>query len=106
MKFQQANISVFPPEFSLEHESPSEIQAQVLTPFSARVIFRSSETVNAVQITDANGTHEVAVEQVRASDDVCNGSPISSRGYEPAQSSDTVRTVINVEARFPWGHEC
>jgi len=63
--FEQALIDIFPPQFSLWHVQPTTIVAEVITPFGAQASFPATETVDTVTVHDANGSHEVPVEQAR-----------------------------------------
>jgi hypothetical protein len=62
--FEQSPIDVFPPEFLLWHVQPSGIVLQVITPFNEWTSFKAKEQIKTVVIHDANGRHEVEVEQV------------------------------------------
>ncbi|HYR74671.1 MAG TPA: hypothetical protein VEM96_02405 [Pyrinomonadaceae bacterium] len=62
--FEKSPIDVFPPEFSLWHVTPSGIVLDVITPFTEYTSFKTKEKVDKVTIYDANGKHEVEVEQV------------------------------------------
>jgi hypothetical protein len=62
--FEQSPIDVFPPEFILWHVAPSGIVLQVLTPFTVYTSFKTTGQVERVAVHDANGRHEVGVEQV------------------------------------------
>ena len=62
--FEQTPIDVFPPEFVLWHIKPSGIVLQVLTPFSVHVSFNAPGEVKRIVVHDANGPHQVDVEQV------------------------------------------
>jgi len=62
--FDQAPITVFPPEFSLWHVKPAGIVLEVITPFAAHTTFRATQKVEKVIVHDAAGRHEVPVEQV------------------------------------------
>lgn len=62
--FEKLPIDVFPPEFSLWHVTPSGIVLEVITPFTRYTSFKTTKKVDTVVIYDANGKHEVEVEQV------------------------------------------
>ena len=62
--FEQLPIEIFPPEFSLWHVAPSGIVLEVLTPFTTYTSFKSSGKIERVVVHDADGRHEVEVEQV------------------------------------------
>jgi len=61
--FEQAAITVFPPEFSFYHWRPTGIVAEVITPFTATTSFPSKKKVKSVKVTDGNGPHEIQVAQ-------------------------------------------
>lgn len=62
--FDELPITVFPPEFRLMHIRPTGPAAQVVTPFHVHTSFPAKDKVERVIIHDADGKHEVAVEQV------------------------------------------
>lgn len=62
--FDELPITVYPPEFRLMHIKPTGPAAQVITPFHVYTSFPAEEKVDRVIIHDANGKHEVSVEQV------------------------------------------
>lgn len=51
------------PVFSLWHVRPSGPVLQVATPFSVWSAFQTLRTVSRALIRDANGTHEISVDQ-------------------------------------------
>lgn len=61
--FEKLPTTVFPPEFALLQEPPNQPTAQVLTPFAVWVMFASETIVEKVNVHDANGVHEICVEQ-------------------------------------------
>lgn len=61
--FEQSPIDVFPPEYSLWHKNPSGVTLQVVTPYSESVHFISAVPVKRLVVHDANGSHNVTVEQ-------------------------------------------
>ena len=61
--FEQSMIEVFPPEFIFHSVPPGWIVPQVLTPFSIWVMFGASEPIKTVTVHDADGSHEIDVEQ-------------------------------------------
>jgi hypothetical protein len=61
--FEQAAITVFPPEFSFYHWRPTGIVAEVITPFTATTNFSSKKKVKSVKVTDGNGPHEIQMAQ-------------------------------------------
>lgn len=62
--FEKLPIDVFPPEFSLWHVKPSGIVLDVITPFTKYTSFTTKQKIDTVVVHDANGKHEVNVEQV------------------------------------------
>lgn len=62
--FEQSPIDVFPPEFILWHVAPSGIVLDVLTPFTTYTSFQSGGKIERVVVHDADGRHDVDVEQV------------------------------------------
>src|SRR5687767_10200629 len=61
--FEQSPIDVFPPEFIFHSIPPGVIVPQVLAPFAVWVMFGATEPVRTVTVHDADGPHEVPVEQ-------------------------------------------
>jgi hypothetical protein len=62
--FEQSPLDVFPPEYQLWHVKPSGIVLEVLTPFTVYTSFKTTGKIERVVVHDANGRHEVEVEQV------------------------------------------
>ncbi len=62
--FEQSPIDIFPPQFILRTIPPTGIVLQVLTPFAIWVMFGASEPVKTVTVHDADGAHEIKVEQL------------------------------------------
>jgi len=62
--FEKSPIDVFPPQFSLWHVPPAGIVLDVITPFAEYTSFKAKDEIDAVVVYDANGKHEVKVEQV------------------------------------------
>jgi len=63
--FEQSLITVFPPEFSLWHVKPQGLVTQVIRPFAVHTNFPATAGVAKVAVHDANGKHEVPVDQAR-----------------------------------------
>jgi|SRR5829696_5028406 len=61
--FEQSPLRIYPPQFILRM-IPPVIAPQVLTPFAIWVMFGASEPVETVTVHDADGSHEIKVEQV------------------------------------------
>lgn len=61
--FEQSPIRIFPPQFILRTIPPG-MAPQVLTPFAIWVMFGASEPIDTVTVHDADGAHEIKVEQV------------------------------------------
>lgn len=62
--FEQSPIRIFPPQFIFKSIPPFGIVPQVVTPFAIWVMFGASEPVEKVTVHDADGSHEIVVEQV------------------------------------------
>jgi hypothetical protein len=63
--FEQSPIRIFPPQFIFRTIPPTGIFPQVLTPFAIWVMFGASEPIETVTVHDADGSHEIKVEQVK-----------------------------------------
>lgn len=61
--FQDLPDAVFPPPFELRHRKPHDPTAQVETPFVVWTSFTSGQPVKTVTVRDADGGHEIEVEQ-------------------------------------------
>jgi hypothetical protein len=61
---EQGPEDVFPPIHYLYWLPPGGIQLQVLTPFHVYAMFNATETIDTVKVRDADGLHQVKVEQV------------------------------------------
>lgn len=61
--FQQSSLDIFPPRYSFWHVFPTGIVLEVITPFTEAVSFKTKEPVTKVVIFDADGRHEVSVDQ-------------------------------------------
>lgn len=59
--FEQSMLMIYPPEFSLKHQRPSGMAAQVITPFSAQTSFNADEKPQAITVHDAKGRNRVPV---------------------------------------------
>lgn len=66
--FEQSPIRIFPPQFILRTIPPGGMVPQVLTPFAIWVMFGASEPVKTVTVHDADGAHEIKVEQLDAAE--------------------------------------
>ena len=62
--FEQSPIRIFPPQFIFRTIPPTGIVLQVLTPFAIWVMFGASDPIETVTVHDADGAHEIKVEQV------------------------------------------
>ena len=60
--FEQSPLRIYPPQFILR-TIPPVMAPQVLTPFAIWVMFGASEPVETVTVYDADGRHEIKVEQ-------------------------------------------
>jgi len=61
--FEESPIDVFPPQFIFRSIPPWFIVPQVVTPFAIWVMFGASEPIKTVTVHDADGPHEITVEQ-------------------------------------------
>jgi hypothetical protein len=61
VSFEQSMLMIYPPEFSLKHQRPSGMAAQVITPFSVETSFKAEEKPVAVTVHDAKGRNRVVV---------------------------------------------
>ena len=61
--FEESPIDVFPPQFVFRSIPPWFIVPQVVTPFAIWVMFGASEPIKTVTVHDADGSHEITVEQ-------------------------------------------
>lgn len=61
--FEQLPIKIWPPQFRLVCIPPSGPALDVITPFHARTCFRAADRVETVTVHDADGEHEVPVDQ-------------------------------------------
>ncbi len=64
VRFEQSAAAVFPPQFTLLHVKPTGMVAQVISPFSVMTSFPAGQKIDRVEVRDANGSHDVPVEQV------------------------------------------
>jgi hypothetical protein len=62
--FEQSPIDIFPPQFIFHTIPPSGMWPQVLAPFAIWVMFGASDPIKTVTVHDADGPHEVPVEQM------------------------------------------
>lgn len=62
--FEQSPIDIFPPEFIFHSIPPGGMVPQVLTPFSIWVMFGATEPIKTVTVHDADGAHEIKVQQM------------------------------------------
>jgi len=61
--FEKAKIAIWPPRFSLMCVKPSDVAAQVLSPFTSQASFVAGEPVEFVIVTDSNGKQTIKVTQ-------------------------------------------
>lgn len=64
--FEQSAIEIFPPEFIFRSIPPVGMVPQVLTPFAIWVMFGATEPIKTVTVHDADGPHDLKVEQMPA----------------------------------------
>src|SRR6266511_1866073 len=51
--FEQSMLMIYPPEFSLKHERPTGMAAQVISPFSVQTSFKAQEKPQVITVHDA-----------------------------------------------------
>jgi hypothetical protein len=61
VSFEQSMLRIYPPEFSLKHQRPPGMSAQVITPFSVQTSFKADEKQQAITVHDAKGRNRVPV---------------------------------------------
>lgn len=61
--FEESPIRIFPPQFIFHSIPPGGMVPQVLSPFSIWVMFGATEPIKAVIVHDADGEHEIEVQQ-------------------------------------------
>ena len=66
--FEQSPIDIFPPQFIFKSIPPYGVVPQVLTPFAIWVMFGANEPIKTVTVHDADGPHEIPVEQMTKAD--------------------------------------
>lgn len=66
--FEQLPIRIFPPQFVLRTIPPTGMVIQMLTPFAIWVMFGASDPVETVTVHDADGAHEIKVEQLEVAE--------------------------------------
>jgi hypothetical protein len=59
--FEQSMLMIYPPEFILKHQRPTEAAAQVITPFSTQTSFKADEKPQAITVHDARGQSRITV---------------------------------------------
>jgi hypothetical protein len=62
--FEQSPIDIFPPQFIFKSIPPYGIVPQVLSPFAIWLMFGATEPIKTVTVHDADGPHEIPVEQM------------------------------------------
>ena len=62
--FEQSPIDIFPPQFIFRSIPPGGMVPQVLSPFSIWVMFGATEPIKTVTVHDADGEHEIEVQQM------------------------------------------
>lgn len=58
-------VKIFPPRLALYRKRPDGFAAQVITPFTVCIAFKSRQPVSAVTVRDSRGEHRVNVTPVR-----------------------------------------
>lgn len=62
-KLVQSMLRIWPPQYMLARKQTGELGAAVMTPFAVTASFNASDPVARVIVTDADGRHEVNVDQ-------------------------------------------
>jgi hypothetical protein len=65
VQFAREAVKSFPPRLALQRKPPDGIVAQVITPFTVCVTFKSRQPIPAVTVRDSKGEHRVKVESSR-----------------------------------------
>ncbi len=64
-KLVMSPLRIYPPQWMLAVQKPDGPATQAMTPFEVTASFQAREPVKAVHVSDAEGKHEVAVDQAR-----------------------------------------
>lgn len=104
--FEQSPLRIFPPQFILRTIPPA-MSPQVITPFAIWVMFGASQPIESVVVHDADGLHEIKVEQApdkTAADEpwVC-GSVV--RGADGGAAGLVARAVMDRPTTMATGEE-
>ncbi|HKV36254.1 MAG TPA: hypothetical protein VJP89_18090 [Pyrinomonadaceae bacterium] len=104
--FEQSPMRIFPPQFIFRTIPPTGIVLPVLTPFSIWVMFEASEPVETVTVHDADGAHEIKVEQVP---DFAKSGPWVSgsvvRGGQQGSAQFAARAMMDRATTMATGEE-
>lgn len=101
--FEQSPLRIFPPQFIFRTIPPSGIVLPVLTPFSLWVMFEATEPVETVTVHDADGAHEIKVEQVP--DIVKSGPWVSGSVMRGGDQGIAVRAIMERATTMATGEE-
>ena len=66
VQFARDPVKIFPPRLVLYRRPPDGPAAQVITPFTVCVAFKSRQPVSTITVRDNKGEHRIKVEPVRA----------------------------------------
>lgn len=98
--FEQSPIDIFPPQFILRTIPPTGIVLQVLTPFVIWVMFGATEPVDTVTVHDADGAHEIKVEQLDVAETKQRSTWVSGNVMRSA-GEGTERSSLRAMAQQP-----
>lgn len=71
VRLQKSSVAAFPPEYDLKHHQPDFPSSADETEFVVWTSFPVEEIIDQVRIHDADGEHEVIVEQRKDSEILC-----------------------------------
>jgi hypothetical protein len=61
----QSPLRIWPPQYMLARKKTGDMGAMVMTPFEVTASFKADDPIREVVVTDAEGRHEVTVDQAR-----------------------------------------
>lgn len=64
-KLVESMLRIWPPQYMLARKRTSDMGAMVMTPFEVTASFKADEPISQVVVSDAEGQHEVKVDQAR-----------------------------------------
>lgn len=89
VRLRDTPIAVFPPEFELVHTPPRGTSAQVETEFVVYKYFPAKNKIERVVVHDANGEHEIKVEQLSELITMCEG---ATDAFSAAERQDETQS--------------